>query len=129
MEQKLCPNCLLNPSLGKDLYTGGIRPCRTCQDNVDHYILVWNLMKPIPSQVISIFKSDLEKTSLMLFSLFEPIAGREIARQLGVHYDGVQEGIGMQFTDREQTGSTFYGNSFSQARTALIKMRKSFQEV
>jgi hypothetical protein len=51
--------------------------------------------------------------------------GQSIAEELGVHYDGVQELVGMQFTD-PQTGSTTYGNTLEEVRTNLTRMRAKF---
>jgi len=51
--------------------------------------------------------------------------GHLIAEALGVHYDGIQEGLGMQFTDY-LTGSTTYGNSLSEVRESLARMRAKF---
>ncbi len=56
------------------------------------------------------------------------VIGEQIARELGIKYDGVQEGIGMQFTD-PQTGSTTYGNTLEEIQTKLIKMRAKFAKV
>ena len=53
--------------------------------------------------------------------------GQAIAEELGLRYDGVQEEIGLQFTD-PKTGSTFYGNSLEEARINLAKMREAFDE-
>jgi len=50
-----------------------------------------------------------------------------IVRQLGVSFDGVQEGIGMQFTDSE-TGSTTYGNTLEQVKANLERIRAKFQK-
>jgi hypothetical protein len=52
-------------------------------------------------------------------------SGNEIAKQLGVKFDGTQEGIGMQFTD-PQTGSTTYGNTLEEVTANLNKMRAKF---
>ncbi len=54
------------------------------------------------------------------------MTGEEIARELGIHYDGYQKGIGMQFTDIQQTGSTFYAGTLEIARTKLAKRRELF---
>jgi len=51
-----------------------------------------------------------------------------VAAQLGIHYDGIQEWIGHQFTDREVTGTTFYGNTPSVVKARLIEKRKLFAE-
>lgn len=53
--------------------------------------------------------------------------GIKIGDQLGVRYDGVQEGIGdipsvMLFTD-VKTGSTFAANTPGEAKTRLAAMR------
>lgn len=58
----------------------------------------------------------------------DQLMGRDIARQLGIRYDGIQEGLGMQFTDAQVTGSTFYGNSLSEVKSNLGKVRKRFGE-
>ena len=46
--------------------------------------------------------------------------GTDIAKQTGLHYDGLQEGIGLQFTDIEQTGTTFNANTLVEARAELM---------
>lgn len=48
--------------------------------------------------------------------------GQSIATQLGIAYDGIQEGIGMQFTD-PVTKSTTYVNTLEEVRTNINKMR------
>ncbi len=52
--------------------------------------------------------------------------GIAIADALGLQYDGIQKGLGMQFTDVAETGSTFYANTLEQARTNLSNMREAF---
>jgi len=58
-------------------------------------------------------------------------AGKSIAEELGIRYDGVQPDIGMpftmQFTDVAQTGSTFHANTLAEARTGLEDMRAKFE--
>jgi len=54
-------------------------------------------------------------------------AGKAIAEELGLRFDGVQPGIGMQFTDVAQTGSTFYANTLAEAKARLEVMRAEFQ--
>ena len=54
---------------------------------------------------------------------------QRVAAQLGLHYDGIQEGIGHQFTDREVTGTTFYGNTPSEVKARLVEKRKLFRLV
>lgn len=51
--------------------------------------------------------------------------GIAIGNELGVTYDGIQEGIGMQFTD-PKTGSTTYGNTLEEVKANLQKMRARF---
>lgn len=58
----------------------------------------------------------------------DTVSGEDIARQLDVHYDGAQEGIGMQFTDIHQTGTTFYANTLEEARTRLAEKRELFAD-
>lgn len=53
--------------------------------------------------------------------------GVNIAKQLGVRFDGIQEGIGMQFTD-PITGSTTYGNTLEEASSNISNMRGKFAE-
>jgi hypothetical protein len=58
-------------------------------------------------------------------------SGPEIAKALGIKYDGIQTGDGdipdmMQFTDLE-TGSTTYGNTLKEVRANINKMRKDFK--
>ena len=52
------------------------------------------------------------------------MTGEEIARELGIHYDGYQKGIGMQFTDIQQTETTFYADTLEDARTRFTAVRK-----
>ncbi len=54
---------------------------------------------------------------------------QRVAAQLGLHYDGIQEGIGHQFTDREVTGTTFYGNTPSEVKARLVEKRKLFKRL
>jgi len=56
----------------------------------------------------------------------EATTGEAIAKELGITYDGIQEGLGMQFTD-PQTGSTFYGNTLDEVRANLENMRGKFE--
>ena len=55
------------------------------------------------------------------------ITGEQIAKQLGIKYDGIQEGIGMQFTDDETYG-TFYGDSLEEVTAKLNSMRREFAD-
>jgi len=57
--------------------------------------------------------------------------GIAIADELGLSYDGIQKDpyVGMQFTDVEQTGTTFYANTLEEARTGLAEKRKLWAEV
>ena len=50
---------------------------------------------------------------------------QRVATELGLNYDGIQEGIGHQFTDRVTT-TTFYGNTPSEVETRLVETRKLF---
>ncbi len=52
--------------------------------------------------------------------------GIAIADELGLQYDGIQEGLGMQFTDVAETGTTFYANTLEEARSNLTETRASF---
>ena len=52
--------------------------------------------------------------------------GAAIASQTGLRYDGVQETIGLQFTDVQGTGTTFYGNTLQEVQTRLEQTRKAF---
>lgn len=59
------------------------------------------------------------------------ILGGAIAQNLGIRYDGIQEGVDeiptqMQFTDLE-TGSTTYGNTIEEVRAKIEHMRNRFQ--
>lgn len=51
--------------------------------------------------------------------------GRKIAEEVGVYYDGEQEGVGHQFTDLV-TGTTFYGNTVEEVRRKLAEKRELF---
>lgn len=53
--------------------------------------------------------------------------GKEIAVILDVRYDGWQEGIGMQFTDIQDTGATFYADSYESAKDKLKAKRELFK--
>jgi len=59
--------------------------------------------------------------------------GRSIAKELGLRYDGIQEGFGdvptqYQFTDMAVTGTTFYGNTLRAVKANLAEKRKLFKE-
>ena len=54
--------------------------------------------------------------------------GEEIAKELGIHYDGMQEGLGMQFTDIHQTETTFYANTLEEAKVRLAEKRELFKQ-
>ncbi len=54
--------------------------------------------------------------------------GIMIADELGLRYDGIQEEIGMQFTDVAETGTTFYANTLEEARTKLAEKREAFAQ-
>ena len=58
-------------------------------------------------------------------------SGPEIAKKLGIHFDGVQPGwddipAQMQFTDIAQTRTTFYAKDLNEARHKLLEKRKLF---
>ncbi len=60
--------------------------------------------------------------------------GIAIGDEVGVRYDGIQEGFGdtpstMMFTDVRQTESTFTAHTPEEARTKLANMREEFTEV
>lgn len=52
--------------------------------------------------------------------------GIAIGNKLGIAYDGIQIGIGMQFTDVAETTTTFYANTLEEARTKLVEKRELF---
>ena len=54
-----------------------------------------------------------------------PKNGNEIAKLAGTRYDGVQEGIGMQFTDLI-TGSTTYAHTLSELQANLKELRARY---
>ncbi len=54
--------------------------------------------------------------------------GIEIADELGVRFEGIQEGAGLMFTDVRETGSTFTALTLEEARTKLADMRTKFAE-
>jgi len=55
------------------------------------------------------------------------LVGAQIARELGIHYDGVWKEIdALQFTDTDGTGTTFTANSLEEARTKLAEKRLLF---
>ena len=51
--------------------------------------------------------------------------GVDIADTLNIRYDGVQEGIGMQFTD-PVTDATFYADTVEHAEARLKEKREQF---
>jgi len=58
---------------------------------------------------------------------------RSIAKELGLRYDGIQEGFLdipdlYQFTDIAVTGTTFYGNTLRAVKANLAEKRKLFKE-
>ncbi len=58
---------------------------------------------------------------------------RSIAKELGLRYDGIQEGFGdiptqYQFTDIAVTGTTFYGNTLRAVKAKLAEKRELFKE-
>lgn len=59
-------------------------------------------------------------------SALRPFSPVETAEQLGIRYDGIQEGIGHQFTD-PVTGTTFYGDSFGETEKTLKEKRELFK--
>lgn len=75
-------------------------------------------------------ESELEKLTVefLRFSRLGSFLGSSIAKRLGVKYEGVQEKIGMQFTD-PLTGSTFYGNTLDEVELNLAALRAAFAEV
>jgi len=88
--------------------------------------------------VIDPLRRDAERIQKALESPFSGRVGRawmtkteaqRVATQLGLHYDGIQEGIGHQFTDREVTGTTFYGNTPSEVKARLVEKRKLFKRL
>ncbi len=52
--------------------------------------------------------------------------GREIAKETGLRYDGVQVGLGLQFTDIKGTGTTFCANTLEEAKALLAEKRRLF---
>ncbi len=52
--------------------------------------------------------------------------GIAIADELGVAYDGIFEGLGYQFTDVMETGSSFIANTLKEAGLKLARMREAF---
>lgn len=63
--------------------------------------------------------------------------GEEIAKELGIHYDGIRGGIRDKhgkrrspdyyvFVDRGVTGTSFYGNTLEEARESLQLARRRF---
>lgn len=53
-------------------------------------------------------------------------AGEAIAKELNLRYEGIQEELGMQFTDIHGTGTTFYATSVEDAREKLKEKRRLF---
>ncbi len=56
------------------------------------------------------------------------VVGKSIAEQTGLRFDGVQEGIGLQFTDTAQTGTTFNANTLEEAQAKLVEKRELFAQ-
>lgn len=56
----------------------------------------------------------------------KPYTATEIILATGPRYDGVQEGVGLQFTDVKQPGSTLIANSLEEAKSKLAIMRGEF---
>lgn len=52
--------------------------------------------------------------------------GERIAKELDIRYDGIQEELGMQFTDIKDTGTSFYAKSLRGAEDKLDEKRKLF---
>jgi hypothetical protein len=53
--------------------------------------------------------------------------GREIAKRLGVHYNGFWSEMKKHtFTDDKHTGTTFVGGDFREAQEKLLHHRKAF---
>lgn len=52
--------------------------------------------------------------------------GIAIGDELGIAYEGIQEELGMQFTDVKETGTTFYAQSLEEAKRKLAEKRKLF---
>ena len=57
-----------------------------------------------------------------------PKFGEAIAKELNLKYEGIQEELGMQFTDIHGTGTTFYATSVEDARERLREKRRLFRE-
>ena len=70
------------------------------------------------------------ETSFMPYTPGQTVEGitapGDIAFALGLKYDGMQEGIGHQYTD-PQTGSTTYGNTFEEVQANIESMRGNFE--
>ncbi len=56
------------------------------------------------------------------------VVSRQIVEETGLRYDGIQEDIGMQFTDTEVTGTTFYANTIEEAKATLAEKRELFKK-
>ena len=108
-------------------------------------VFSWRELPPTPGQILSIMRMcvalkeplPLEGTprnrmearnlqnSLRLRLLAKNrLTGPEIAKRLGIRYDGAQVGVGMQFTDTGVTGTTFYGNDLKQVKSKLMEKRE-----
>jgi len=69
---------------------------------------------------------DRQKAALEGKPAMTETEAQEVAAKLGLHYDGIQGGVGHQFTDREETTTTFYGNTPSEVEAKLVETRKLF---
>ena len=83
----------------------------------------WKKIPAIPTEVVP---TEPLVTPLAPIPDNPDVVGAEIVQETGLRYDGLQEGIGLQFTDVEQTGTTFYANSLEEARTRLAEKRALF---
>jgi len=99
--------------------------CELCQCEVEGS---WEEHAESQQHQASIQKAleDRQKAALEGKPSMTETEAQRVAAKLGLHYDGIQEGVGHQFTDRGVTGTTFYGNTPSEVETRLVETRKLF---
>ncbi|KKM69471.1 hypothetical protein LCGC14_1450480, partial [marine sediment metagenome] len=116
------------PAIARDLRNKGLEPTRVNIEPLvdkagEQWLREWhqNLVtrKPPAVEAVAIQHKGTEPE------------GIAIGNELGVRYEGVQEGIAdvpstMMFTDVQQTGSTFTAKTLEEAQTKLTAMREAF---
>jgi hypothetical protein len=85
------------------------------------------IQKGGPSSGRKLFKptEDFFEQPVNIAKTVPSMTGEQLGKLHGVRYDGVQEGLGMQFTD-PGSGSTTYGNNSDELKSNLFKLRERF---